>query len=365
MRAAQAEQLKLQVGLAQSTIDGDSVEIEKKFAIAAACVIFVLLGAPVALRFPRGGVGLTIGVSLGVFGLYYVGLVAGEALARAQPRHAVLGDVDDQHPPARRRARAHVAPRARGHDRRGGARRPSSSCACASGSAAREPRMRMRLLRPLDRYVLSEFLKILAATALGFPVLVIVIDITESLQKYLLRHVPPMDIAKAYVFGVPETMFQVLPAAVLFATVFSIGGFTRHSEISAAKASGISFYRFIAPIAWGAAIATVLGLLLGAAMPLANSRRDVLLQEKRSGEAVTRANFTFATEEGRVYKISLRGREHGLARPHRDRPQGERVARLPDVRDLRAHGQVDRAAGVAAEDRRAARAHGRLLELHA
>lgn len=83
MRAAQAEQLKLQLGLAQSTISGDSVEIEKKFAIAAACVIFVLLGAPIALRFPRGGVGLTIGVSLGVFGLYYVGLVAGEALARA------------------------------------------------------------------------------------------------------------------------------------------------------------------------------------------------------------------------------------------------------------------------------------------
>jgi lipopolysaccharide export system permease protein len=45
-------------------------------------VIFVLLGAPVALRFPRGGVGLTIGVSLGVFGLYYTGLTAGEALAR-------------------------------------------------------------------------------------------------------------------------------------------------------------------------------------------------------------------------------------------------------------------------------------------
>jgi lipopolysaccharide export system permease protein len=83
MRYIQAEQLKIQIGMAQNTIDGDQVEIEKKFAIAAACVIFVLLGAPVALRFPRGGVGLTIGVSLGVFGLYYVGLVAGEALARA------------------------------------------------------------------------------------------------------------------------------------------------------------------------------------------------------------------------------------------------------------------------------------------
>ena len=164
--------------------------------------------------------------------------------------------------------------------------------------------MRARLLRPLDWYVLSEFLKILTATAIGFPILVIVIDVTESLQKYMLRNLPAMDIAKAYVYGVPETMFQVLPAAVLFATVFSIGGFTRHSEISAAKATGISFYRFIAPIFWGAAIATVLGLLLGAAMPVANSRRDVLLQEKRSGEGVTRSNFTFATEDGRVYKIA-------------------------------------------------------------
>lgn len=164
--------------------------------------------------------------------------------------------------------------------------------------------MSVRFLRPLDRYVLVEFLKILTATALGFPILVIVIDITEELNKYLLRHVPPLDIAKAYVFGVPETMFQVLPAAVLFATVFSIGAFTRHSEISAAKASGISFYRFMAPIAWGALIATGLGLLVGAAMPAANARRDVLLQEKRSGEGVTRANFTFATEGGRVYKIA-------------------------------------------------------------
>ena len=46
--------------------DAYDVEIQKKFALSAACIVFVLLGAPVALRFPRGGVGLTIGVSLGV-----------------------------------------------------------------------------------------------------------------------------------------------------------------------------------------------------------------------------------------------------------------------------------------------------------
>lgn len=57
------------------------VEIQKKFSLAAACVIFVLIGAPIALRFPRGGVGLVIGVSFGIFGLYYVGLIGGETLA--------------------------------------------------------------------------------------------------------------------------------------------------------------------------------------------------------------------------------------------------------------------------------------------
>lgn len=57
------------------------VEIQKKFALAFACIVFVMIGAPIALRFPRGGVGLVIGASVGIFSLYYVGLVGGEALA--------------------------------------------------------------------------------------------------------------------------------------------------------------------------------------------------------------------------------------------------------------------------------------------
>lgn len=57
------------------------VEIQKKFSLAAACIIFVLIGAPIALRFPRGGVGLVIGVSFSIFGMYYVGLIGGETLA--------------------------------------------------------------------------------------------------------------------------------------------------------------------------------------------------------------------------------------------------------------------------------------------
>lgn len=65
----------------QRTRDMFGVEIHKKFSLAVACIVFILIGAPVALRFPRGGVGLVISVSLSVFALYYVGLIAGQSLA--------------------------------------------------------------------------------------------------------------------------------------------------------------------------------------------------------------------------------------------------------------------------------------------
>ncbi|HEY5219473.1 MAG TPA: LptF/LptG family permease, partial [Gemmatimonadaceae bacterium] len=60
------------------------IEIQKKFSLAATCLIFVLLGPPIALRFPRGGVGLVIGVSFMIFTLSYVGLSAGEPLANSE-----------------------------------------------------------------------------------------------------------------------------------------------------------------------------------------------------------------------------------------------------------------------------------------
>src|ERR1700759_3479776 len=159
----------------------------------------------------------------------------------------------------------------------------------------------MRVFRPLDRYVFTEFWKIFSVTALGFPVLLCVIDLTDHLETYLNRHVPTPDIALSYVFWVPDSMFMVLPAAVLFATVFSIGAFTRHAELTAAKASGISFYRMIAPILLGSLFAFGLDLGLGKIVPVTNQRRSELLFEDRAQLGNNRYNFSFAGEYGRVY----------------------------------------------------------------
>ena len=57
------------------------VEVQKRYALAAACVLLAFAGAAIALRFPRGGKGLVIGASVVVFWAYYVCMVMGESLA--------------------------------------------------------------------------------------------------------------------------------------------------------------------------------------------------------------------------------------------------------------------------------------------
>lgn len=168
-----------------------------------------------------------------------------------------------------------------------------------------------RVVRALDRYVFAEFVKIFLSTAVGFPVLVIIIDLTDNLQKYLDRNLPRSNVILSYVYMLPDSTFMVLPAAVLFATVFSIGGLTRHSEVTAAKASGISFYRLIMPILFGAILATGLDLVLAEVVPVTNARRNELLEEQKFRSGTTRFNFAYAGEEGRVYNVRLLDTQKG------------------------------------------------------
>jgi lipopolysaccharide export system permease protein len=174
--------------------------------------------------------------------------------------------------------------------------------------------VKRRLLRPLDRYVLGEFTRIFGVTALGFPLLVIIIDLTDNADKYLAREIPVDQLALSYLYFVPESLFMVLPAAVLFATVFTINALTRHSEVTAAKASGISFYRLIVPLGVGALLATGLGLVVGELVPEGNARRNAILGEKQARGLTARFGFTYAAEGGRVYKVGELQADSGTVR---------------------------------------------------
>ncbi len=57
------------------------VEFHKKFAIPFACIVFALLGVPMAVTSSRSGKGVSISMAIAVFLIYYLFLVGGEKLA--------------------------------------------------------------------------------------------------------------------------------------------------------------------------------------------------------------------------------------------------------------------------------------------
>ena len=163
--------------------------------------------------------------------------------------------------------------------------------------------MRLRLVRILDGYVARAFLRIFLITVLGFPVFTVLINLTDNLGKYLGRGISGRQIALAQLFNTAEQIFFIVPAAVLFATVFTTGAFSRHSELTAAKASGISFHRLVAPIFALALLAAGLTFVMGELAPLANQRRDELLGDAQLRQQTARYNFVYRADGGRTYAI--------------------------------------------------------------
>lgn len=62
-------------------IEKYEVEIYKKFSLPAACIIFVLIGAPLGVMVRKGGFGVAAGISLFFFLVYWAFLIGGEKLS--------------------------------------------------------------------------------------------------------------------------------------------------------------------------------------------------------------------------------------------------------------------------------------------
>ena len=158
-------------------------------------------------------------------------------------------------------------------------------------------------MNTLDRYFLREWVKIFLITTLGFPVIVIMFDLADRLDTYMGRGLSKGTVALSYVFSLPENIFLILPAAVLFATVFTIGIASRHSELTAAKAGGISFHRLVRPLFLAAVLAFLAGVALSEVAPVATTRRLELLGEKTIRGTRSRYNFVYRADQGWVYAI--------------------------------------------------------------
>ena len=65
----------------ENKINKNSVEINKKFSIPIASIIFFIIGAPLGIKIRRGSIAMSMAISLMFFILYYILIVGGEQLA--------------------------------------------------------------------------------------------------------------------------------------------------------------------------------------------------------------------------------------------------------------------------------------------
>jgi lipopolysaccharide export system permease protein len=158
-------------------------------------------------------------------------------------------------------------------------------------------------IRTLDRYVFGSWVRIFTLTALGFPLVSILINLTDTLNRLLDRGLTMREIVVSYVYSIPENAFLVMPAAVLFATVFTVGTMGRHSELTAAKAGGMSFYRLVSPIFVAAVLATGLAFVVGEMAPGATARQAEIQKSKQTRPTRSRYNFVYRADAGWVYTV--------------------------------------------------------------
>ena len=103
--------------------------------------------------------------------------------------------------------------------------------------------------RTLYRYVAREFLKILSLSLSSLILIYIVVVFLQKMTSIGKYQAPFYLIFEYLLYKLPEVAFQwTLPYAVLLSILLTLGALSRHSEITALKAGGISLYRITLPL---------------------------------------------------------------------------------------------------------------------
>ena len=158
-------------------------------------------------------------------------------------------------------------------------------------------------MRTLDRLVVSQFLKLFGVVLIAVPPLFVLGDFTENLDAYLDRGLTRTDVGLSYLYKLPEFIQFAFPIAALVATIFTIHTMTRHREIVAVKAGGISFRRLIAPLVLTGIILTAVALALSEIVPRGNSVAS-RIQQAEGPNRSWRSDFVYRSEGGLNWSVA-------------------------------------------------------------
>jgi lipopolysaccharide export system permease protein len=143
--------------------------------------------------------------------------------------------------------------------------------------------------RVLHRYVIREYLKIFALSLSSLILIFIVVLFFQKMNLFNRYHAPFYLMFEYLLYRIPEATFQwTIPYAALLSTLLTLGTLSRHSEITAFKAGGISLYRITLPLIFIVLIISFLSFLGNDYLvPFTNQKTRYLLDVKVRKEPPT------------------------------------------------------------------------------
>jgi LPS export ABC transporter permease LptG len=291
------------------------IERQKRYALPLAAVVFALVAFPLAVRSHRGGRSVALLGSLVILLAYYLTMGSLESAAlrlRVAPWVAIwtpnlaVGIVGAALLAATTREwRLPAVPWLwRGLDALA-RRRPRR--AAAERAHVMAPRDSTHLV---DRYLVREYLGFLALGLAVAAALFVVVDLVQTLDRYLRIKPPLLYILEHFVYRLPAALHDGLPVVMLVTTIFLFLALSRYHELTALKAAGVSLYRVSAPIlVLGLGVAVLAGLFQELALPAINDRGDEVDHVKIRGQAPrhlqSRQRVWVRASDQRFYRVTL------------------------------------------------------------
>jgi lipopolysaccharide export system permease protein len=264
------------------------VEVHKKFAIPAACLIFVLIGAPLGIMARRGGLAVGASYSVFFFIMYWVFLITGENLADKMLITPAVGMWAGNVFLVLCGAVLIALMTRETTIGLGFLKAPLSKLSPAfkrlSGVwAFRLPGMLLRFPRRLLNAVAGRLpgylIWIFAGYAVGLLAALIVIFVTidyvSNLRKF--ENAAFEQITLYYWYYLPFIVQTVLPIVLFLSSMFSVGRLAKMSELTAMKAAGVNVRQLTMPLLFIGMLLTA-GVFYGGEMvlPRANERRALI-----------------------------------------------------------------------------------------
>ncbi|MGH9254985.1 MAG: LptF/LptG family permease, partial [Vicinamibacterales bacterium] len=256
-------------------------EIQKKFSIPFACLVFGLIGLALGVSNRRDGKLASFVIGLGVIFIYYVMLWFGQSLVRG---HIIPPWLGAWAPNILLGAAGGLLFlwRDRGFDR------PLRLPALPRLGSAVMPPMTLPLVGILDRYVATLYARV-AALAAAAMAGIFYISTFLDLSDKVFRGQATWDMMWSYFwFATPQYVYYIVPLSVLLAALVTVGLLTKNSELVVMKACGISLYRVALPMVVGAVAAGgLLWFLDESVLGPSNRRAEAIRHVIRGGSPDT------------------------------------------------------------------------------